>query len=276
MKTGVIIAAAGGSISGFEPLEKLGNMTVIEHVISSFFRADLYDIAVITGNQAGILERKLKKQGIIFLKNDNYKKTEMLDSVKLGIEYFRDSCEQILITPADIPFVSASTINEIRSCRAGIVIPAYKGEKGHPVKIDAGLCAGILDYAGKGGLRDALLELNAVMAVLEVEDEGVVWAAGRKEENSEILEMHTKQLLRPCVSLEFARENVFFNQEMALLLRQIDAAGSVKDACVLLNLSYSKAWKMLQAFENVAEVKIFTPQNRKLNGKIRNPFLAIS
>jgi hypothetical protein len=27
---------------------------------------------------------------------------------------------------------------------------------------------------------------------------------------------------------------------------------------------------------NVAEVKIFSPQNRKLKGKIKNPFLAIS
>ena len=27
---------------------------------------------------------------------------------------------------------------------------------------------------------------------------------------------------------------------------------------------------------NIAEAKIFNPQNRKLNGKIRNPFLAIS
>lgn len=27
---------------------------------------------------------------------------------------------------------------------------------------------------------------------------------------------------------------------------------------------------------NTAEVKIFNPQNRKLNGKIKNPFLAIS
>lgn len=255
MKTGVVIVAAGGNINDFEPLVKSGNMTIIERVIANFLKADIHDIVVVTGNQAGILERKLKKQGIVFIKNDAYKNTEMFDSVKLGIEYFQDKCGQILITPADIPFVTVDTINKMLSCQAGVVVPAYRSEKGHPIKINTELCSAILGYSGKEGLRGALLTLRGDTVVLEVEDAGVVWESDRMEDCSEILAAHTKQLLRPCVSVEFVQETVFFNQETAALLRQIDAAGSVKDACELLNLSYSKAWKMLQVFEDVTEVK---------------------
>ena len=177
MKTGAVITAAGKSsrMGDFKPLLKIGNFTAAEHVIRNFRAAGIRDIVFVTGNNAENLEKSLKHLSVVFLRNDMYEHNEMFDSVKIGLNYLKDTCGRILLSPVDVPLFTSDTVKLLLASKANIGIPVYKEEAGHPIILDSDAVKRILTYSGGGGLRDAIANLSLEIEYIETGEQGILF-----------------------------------------------------------------------------------------------------
>ena len=191
-RIGAVITAAGKSsrMGSFKPLLKIGILTVAEQVVQNFHAAGISDIAIVTGSNAEELERSLAHLGLVFLRNDRYVYNEMIDSVKIGINYLKDICDKIFITPVDVPLFTPRTVEALLKSRSNIGIPAYKGETGHPIILDNNAIKEILGFSGDGGLRDAIASLSLNVEHIETGDEGMLYDIDTQADYDKILRLH--------------------------------------------------------------------------------------
>lgn len=247
---GAVIAAAGiaSRMGEFKPLLKFGNMTIIERIISTLKGAGIEEIVVVTGSNAKQLEDFLKHQGIVFLRNEEYLTTHMLDSAKIGFRYLKGRCDKIIFTPADIPLYTQETVKKLLQTGAEAAYPVFQNKKGHPLCLSEKIIDNILTYKGEGGLKGALKQLKQVEEV-PVEDQGVMFDIDMKMDYEKLLKIHNKQIYRVEYEVKITKEAVAIDDEIARLLYLIDIMGSVMEASAKMNISYSKALKLITQME---------------------------
>lgn len=260
MKTGAVVVAAGMSsrMNDFKPMMKIGSITTIQRVIATFQQAGIDLIVVITGFNSKILEKHLAKDNVICLHNKEYETTEMFDSAKIGLQYLMDKCDQVLFTPADIPLFSVYTVKQLMAAEAQLAKPVCKGKGGHPLLINTKIIPSILAYDGSGGLKNALLETGVKLERIEVKDEGILFDADTQEDFKELLKHHNEHMLRPKIKLLLAKEDEFLDQKAAMLLRLIHETSSVRLSSERLNISYRKAWSLLNNMEEQLGFSVVT------------------
>ena len=252
MTTGAVITAAGMSsrMGDFKPMLSIGNISIAQRVVATLQQAGVEKIVMVTGFNAPVLERHLANSGIVFLRNEQYRTTQMFDSVRIGLEYMRGKCDSILFTPVDIPLFTAATVRTLLASGAPLAVPVCGGTPGHPTLISCGLIDAILTYRGEGGLRGALESCGETIRQIPVPDEGILHDADTPEDYKKLLRFHNEQLIRPVVSVTLSREKVFFDQRLALLLALVEETGSVRLACQRMQMSYSSGWNAIRTLES--------------------------
>jgi molybdenum cofactor cytidylyltransferase len=83
----------------------------------------------------------------------------------------------VLVLPADMPFVSAATVEAVaaRAAASGaVIVPAHGGRRGHPIAIPRRLCDRLATLAPEASLKEALAAVGAPRLELDVADPGVV------------------------------------------------------------------------------------------------------
>ena len=252
MKTGAVIAAAGMSsrMGEFKPMLNIGSISIAQRVISTLQQAGVNRIVVVTGYQAVTLERHLANQGVVFLRNENYRTTQMFDSAKIGLDYLKDKCDKILFTPVDIPLFTALTVTELLRCGEQLACPECEGKTGHPILLSSALVDGIVSDCGERGLQGAISRLGIPMVHIPVNDPGVLHDADTPLDYEKLLTYHNSQLVRPVVSLSLAKEIPFFDEKMFMLLQQVEETSSVRTACQRMQISYSTGWNMIRTLES--------------------------
>ncbi|HWR23226.1 MAG TPA: NTP transferase domain-containing protein [Feifaniaceae bacterium] len=245
--TGGIIAAA--SKRDAYPLLKLGSITAVRRVVLTFQQAGVFPVVIITGYAAEEIERQLADAGVIFLRNENYEKPQLFDSVKIGLSYLLPKCDRVVVTPVNVPMFSPDTLKKLMEMEGGIVTPSYLGKAGHPVVLHKEVIPDVLAYNGPAGLRGALAALESRRRWVNVEDEGILHNVYDLDRLNEHLDEHNRAILHPLVRLSIERETLFFNARTKLLLILIEDTQSVRSACDHMALSYGKAWEMLNALE---------------------------
>ena len=252
MQTAALITAAGMSsrMGDFKPMLNIGSISIAQRIVANFQQAGIDRIVMVTGYNAVTLERHLSGQGIIFLRNENYETTQMFDSVKIGLEYLKDKCDRVLFTPVDIPLFTCDTVIKIMKSRADVAKPVCGGKDGHPILISSHLIDIILADGGEGGLKGALSRCTYHIAEIPVDDAGILHDADTPDDYKALLKYHNEQLVRPVVNLALAKETVFFDARVAMLLKLIDETGSVRTACMRMQLSYSSGWNIIRKLES--------------------------
>jgi CTP:molybdopterin cytidylyltransferase MocA/HD superfamily phosphodiesterase len=174
-----IILAAGLSsrMRRFKPLLPLGNETVIERACTLYRRAGIHDIRVVTGHRAQELEPLLKMLDVRAVANQRYREG-MFASVMAGVATVGPEVEAFFVLPVDIPLVRSATVRRlVTAFRAGsrdIVYPCFRGERGHPPLIRAGLAEKILLWNGNDGLKGALAQWEQQACDVEVADSHIL------------------------------------------------------------------------------------------------------
>lgn len=252
MKTGAVVVAAGMSsrMGDFKPMLNIGSISIAQRVIATLQQAGVERIVVVTGYQAAMLERHLANRGVVFLRNEQYETTQMFDSAKIGLSYLKDKCDQILFTPVDIPLFTASTVMSLMRSGEPLACPECEGMTGHPILISSHLVEGILKDCGERGLQGAIGRLNVNMALIPVNDPGILHDADTPSDYESLLHYHNSQLVRPVVTLSLVKEVLFFDEKMVLLLQQVEETGSVRTACQRMQISYSTGWNMIRTLES--------------------------
>lgn len=200
MNNGAVIAAAGMStrMRQFKQLMKIGNIPLSKRVIMNFQRAGIKDIVVVTGYLGNELEKEMKDMQIVFLRNEDYRTTEMFDSVKIGLRYLKDRCDQVMFCPADVPFFTEKTVRILLKSRKSLAKPVYNGQTGHPIKISSTLIPDILRYKGNGGLKGALDSFAVDSDNISVDDAGTVIDADTKEDYERLIVLYNRR--QPMIS----------------------------------------------------------------------------
>ena len=245
--TGGIIAAA--SKRDAYPLLKLGSITAVRRVVLTFQQAGVSPVVIITGYDAEEIERQLSDAGVIFLRNENYEKPQLFESIKIGLSYLFNKCDRVVVTPVNVPMFSPDTLKKLMDAEGGIITPSYLGKAGHPVLLHKEVIPDVLAYGGPMGLRGALAALESKRKWITVEDAGILHNVYDLDRLNEHLDEHNRSILHPLVRLSIEREALFFNARTKLLLILIEDTQSVRSACDHMALSYGKAWEMLNALE---------------------------
>ena len=270
MTNAALIVAAGMSsrMGDFKPMMNIGSISIAQRVVATFQQAGVEKIVMITGYNATLLERHLAGNGIVFLRNEEFRTTQMFDSVCIGLRYLKGKCDRVLFTPVDIPLFTAATVRALLETDAPLACPAVDGETGHPTLIAASLFDRILSDSGSDGLRGALERCGAGMTLLPVEDRGILHDADTPEDYKALLKFHNEQLVRPVLSVSLAREKVFFDSRAAMLLQLIDETQSVRSACQRMQVSYSSGWNVIRTLESqLSRTLIRRSQGGKGGGK---------
>lgn len=250
-KTAGLIVAAGMStrMRQFKPLMEIGQATVISRLVATFEQSGVDPIVIVTGHEAKRLEDHLKKTDVICLRNEDYRTTEMIDSVKIGLSWLSGQCDRVLFSPADVPLFTKSTVDQLMTDEHPIVIPAYKGQEGHPLLLAASLIPAILADGGEGGLRGIIGRLDVPPHVIDTHDRGTQLDADTPDDFALLLDHHDRQLLRPQVRITLAKSKPFFGQTSWRLLSLIGTTGAVAEACARMHISYSKGWQLIRTME---------------------------
>lgn len=258
--TGAVIVAAGMSsrMGDFKPMLKIGNISVAQRIIATLKQSGVDTIIMVTGYNADLLERHLADNNIVFLRNERYEKTQMFESACIGLEYIYQKCSRILFTPVDIPLFTSSTVEALLDSGTRLACPVCGDQTGHPILISSELVPRLLRDSGKGGLRAALSRTGETMEHISVEDEGVLHDADTPADFERLLEYHNRQLARPVVSISLSREKIFFDEKTAMLFHKIEETGSVRRACRLLKISYSKGWDVIRNLESQMDSCLIT------------------
>ncbi len=265
MRIGAVITAAGRK-EEFEPLQPLGTISLAERNIATLQNAGIHQILVVTGYRADDLEHHLARYDVMFFRNPNFARSEMIDSFRIGIGWLADRCDRILLLPGDIPFFTARTIRSLIETRGDYVLPVYQGRSGHPILLSSALAARIMSYSGEDGMRGALRECGTEPVRVEVDDPGILIEYENSVKNEDLLQEHSRSLIRPSLNISFVREKVFFDSQIALLLSLVNDLGSVSKACRTMQISYTKGWNMIRSIEQQAGCELIVRSVGGLSG----------
>ena len=141
-KFGGLIAAA--SQKAARPTLELGSITVVKRIVITFQQAGLFPIVVVTGVEANEVKYQLAGRGVVFLHNQEYQDPELLDSVKIGLEFLQNKCERVVFAPSNIPLFAPDTLASLLAQTDDLVTPVYEDRGGHPVVLANGVIPSIL------------------------------------------------------------------------------------------------------------------------------------
>ncbi len=246
-KTGGLIAA--GSRQAAEPMLQVGSIPIIKRIVLTFQQVGIFPIVVVTGADEDDVRAQLSNYGMIFLPNSRPEHPQLLESVKIGLAYLRDKCEQVAFTPVNAPMFTPDTLAQLLSAGGEVVTPSFHGRSGHPVVIAQSAVDAILAYDGGDGLRGALLAMGPRRRWLEVEDEGVLASVHDLRQLEHCLAGHNHALLHPMLHMRLERESAFFDARLKLLLFLIGDTCNVRRACDAMALSRAKAWSLINRLE---------------------------
>lgn len=271
-RVGAVITAAGiGDRDGaYKALDDIDGITMAERIVRSFYRAGIKEIVIVTGHQTEELKKLLKWKGVVFLQNEQYQTTQMLDSVKIGLKYLEERCDKILITPVDVPLFSMDTVRQLINSDEKIVIPSYQKRSGHPIMIQKNIIRWIIQYNGAGGLKGCIASLRDQISYIDVKDEGIAADSTDEKNLLRIAEENQGQLQHVSVDVQLVNRKEFLGAGMVTLLKQIQSLGSVREASDKCGISYSKAWSMLRIAETEYGKELVYRQNGgKYGGEAR-------
>jgi molybdenum cofactor cytidylyltransferase len=156
-----IILAAGESVrmkTNKLLLPYLGK-TILETVIENTLQAGIRNILVVLGAFHEEMKKALNSLPVQICYNSEYK-TGMLSSVLCGLRNIPPSAKAVLVVPGDQPLipgkVATQLLQEYHRSGKGIVVPVYKGKRGHPLLFDLKYRNNVPEIGRDEGLRALL------------------------------------------------------------------------------------------------------------------------
>lgn len=179
MRTAAVILAAGVSRRlGYSKFRlSIDGVPVIEKVVGPFLDIPLDRVIVVSGYDREIIDRDLARFDVQVVFNPDYLEG-MGASVRSVLPFLAD-VDVALFHLGDKPFVSADFIRRLlilgEASPDKIILPVYRGEKGHPVLVPLSLCRDEMKrVAGDKGLRDVIEKHSADVICIESEESTVL------------------------------------------------------------------------------------------------------
>ena len=176
---GAIILAAGKSARMVENkllLPWSDGQPIVRHAVQKYVDAKINPIIVVTGRDQALIAASLQDLPVTCVHNPDFAAGEMLSSLKAGLRAAPTELPAVFIQPADMPCLPLAVIAQLARVHvAGFnVAPAVQGRRGHPVLLDGGFFAAMLELPADGKPRDLVEGARDRLRLVEVEDAGVL------------------------------------------------------------------------------------------------------
>lgn len=173
MIVAVVLSAGESSRMGRpKALLPIDGQTFIERIVAALKQSGIERILVVLGFNAEEMRREIDHLPVEILVNQDYQQGQ-LSSLQTALRRLNGEkdCDAILVHLVDHPYLSAAVVNRMidryQDTKNSIVIPKYRGKRGHPVLFDRSLfvelLAAPLDQGAKAVVnahRDQTLEID--------------------------------------------------------------------------------------------------------------------
>lgn len=267
--TAALIIAAGKTShkNAFSPGKEIGGVSALRRIALLFHLVGIERIVVV-GEETALVQKLAASMNLVFLPASE--NGEMLDNIKLGLQYLQDKCSATLISYVDVPMFSAETVHALLNGSEEACIPVYNAHPGHPILLRAARFADILLYNGAEGLKGAMAASGIRQQFIATDDPGIL-AEGTVVESYESLRRgHDIWRMRASVQIKISKEKSFYSPEVHHLLQLTDEFGSLANACLHMGMSYSKGRKIIFTMEEQLGAPVLeTRQGGKSGGYSR-------
>ncbi len=160
---GAIVLAAGGSsrMGRVKQLLEAGGRTLIGRTVDAVLESGARPVAVVLGANAEAVGAQVSGRGVLLVRNDGW--TEgMASSIRVGMAALllaEPALEAVLITPCDLPALSARALMGLAELRAktGLTSAArYHGRNATPAVFGRGEFPALMGLRGEEGARGLL------------------------------------------------------------------------------------------------------------------------
>jgi molybdenum cofactor cytidylyltransferase len=167
----------------------LGDRPVIRHCIDTLTAANITDIVAVVSISGNDIRETLREVPATIAVN-RVPGSDMAESVRTGLRELKGSPSGILVCLSDHPLVSTETIRTIiqqhHKTPSSILIPTYRGKRGHPTLFPHTIISRLLSGSGTT-LRDIIQEHSSTILTVDVDDDGVILDMDTEEDYKRIL-----------------------------------------------------------------------------------------
>jgi molybdenum cofactor cytidylyltransferase len=173
------ILAAGESRRMGSPkvLVPFKGVSFVQHLVNATRHSRIGTTRIVLGAGADEIGSQLGVDQSMILVNPDWERGQ-LSSVQAVIRSLPDGTEGMILCPVDHPLVSANLIaqliHQFDANGAPIVLPAFRGKRGHPVIFRASLYPELLAASPDVGARQVVWAHPQEIEEVPTEEEGVV------------------------------------------------------------------------------------------------------
>ncbi len=174
-----LILAAGESKRMGKPklLMRWGQGTVLEQTIDNFLNSKVNEVVVVAGYRAEEMTNLIASKPVTVAVNQAYRRG-LSTSIVTGLGLVRDDTQAIMLSLADQPLVDSQTINRLIAAYSaknkGIVLPVFRGRRGHPVIFSIKYKGELMRLKGDIGGRQIIGQHPDDILEVDVDCEGVI------------------------------------------------------------------------------------------------------
>ena len=262
MKIGALIVTTGlPRVSGVAALlHEVGSVSAGQRMISAFQTAGVCRIGLVVGPEDKKGERQLAQTGVVFLRCEEH--TTFFQGIQQGLSYMRDKVDRIFLVPGDTSLFLPSTLETMLKSEAPLVLPENKHVSGYPMLVDQAVADFILAQPDYVTAQEAVRTGGFSVDSIPVEDSGVLLRSDDMTYRKDLVRHHNCQLARPVTEVTLCKGGSLYDPRLSMLLHLVEETRSVRDACSLMQISYSAAWNML----NQAEEELGFPLVDRVRG----------
>ena len=250
MKIGALIVTTGlPRVSGVTALLlPVGAISAGQRMISVFQCAGVDLVGLVVGAEDKKSERQLAQNTVIFLRCPE--ETDFFQGLQKGLSFMMGRFDRVFILPGDIPLVLPKTLETLLKSNANIVQPESRHVNGYPILLDKPAMQLIVSQPTKEAAEQAAVRQGLRFESVQVEDSGIFLRGEDMSHKQELIEQQSNQLSRPIAEVAICNGSPLYDSRLAMLLHLVEDTHSVQDACSLMQISYSTAWKMLNHVED--------------------------
>jgi molybdenum cofactor cytidylyltransferase len=154
-----------------------GRKTMLEHCFEALLRSEVHELIVVLSNRSKGLRNLFRGRKVRIVINP-LSKMGMSASIRKGLQEIHPSCHGILIALGDQPLLKTRTINALirtfNRAKGGIIVPSFRGTRGHPVIFDRKFRKELLHLRGDVGGRSIIERHPEDVRVVPVKSVGVI------------------------------------------------------------------------------------------------------